>query len=183
MPIPGGRLLRLALLCVWAWLALPAAARAQTSDNVLLVINESSQSSVEIGEYYARKRDVAADHIVLIQTAATDSLSRTDYLRTIEAPIGAWIVKNGLQDKVLYIVLTKGVPLRIAGTSGLNGTVSSVDSELTLLYRKMVGTAAPTAGRLDNPVFLGDKAPGDAKTSTESKTTADSCASALATLR
>jgi uncharacterized protein (TIGR03790 family) len=163
MPIPGRRLLRLTVLCTSAWLVLPAAARAQASDNVLVVVNESSPSSVQIGEYYARKRTIATDHIVLLQAAVTDSVSRADYVKTIEAPIGEWITKNSLQDKVLYIVLTKGVPLRIAGTSGLTGTVSSVDSELTLLYRKMVGTASSTLGRLDNPVFLGEKAIGEAK--------------------
>jgi uncharacterized protein (TIGR03790 family) len=62
-----------------------------------------------------------------------------------------------LHDRVLYIVLTKGIPLRIAGTEGTDGSVSSVDSELTLLYRRMTGQVAPTRGRIANPYFLGDK--------------------------
>src|SRR4030095_14761068 len=45
---------------------------------------------------------------------------------------------------------------RISGTSGPDGTGSSVDSELTLLYRKMTGISnLPVAGRIDNPYFLG----------------------------
>ena len=47
------------------------------------------------------------------------------------------------------------MPLRIAGTDGLEGTVSSVDSELTLLYRRMTGSAAPARGRIPNPYYLG----------------------------
>jgi len=51
-------------------------------------------------------------------------------------------------------VLTKGVPIRIQGTSsGRESTVSSVDSELTLLYRRQVGVNPPIAGPLPNPYF------------------------------
>ena len=41
----------------------------------------------------------------------------------------------------------KGIPLRIRGTGGLNGTVASVDSELTLLYRKLLGVSVAPVGR------------------------------------
>ena len=55
-------------------------------------------------------------------------------------------------------MLTKGIPLRVAGTSGRNGTVSSVDSELALLYRKSLGVPVPPAGPLPNPYYLGTRA-------------------------
>jgi uncharacterized protein (TIGR03790 family) len=67
------------------------------------------------------------------------------------------IRRAGLQDRLLYLVLTKGVPLRIAGTSGIDGTLASVDSELTLLYRRMVGQPVSSQGKIDNPYFLGDR--------------------------
>jgi len=54
---------------------------------------------------------------------------------------------------VLYLVLTKGVPLRIEGTGGLNGTVASVDSELTLLYRRMVTAPVSLVSRIVNTNF------------------------------
>src|SRR5262249_55834980 len=79
-------------------------------------------------------------------------------------PISVWLQRNSAQDRILYLVLTKGVPLRVTGTSGLQGTVASVDSELTLLYRKLAGRAAPPAGRIDNPYFLGSNSVGNAKT-------------------
>ena len=61
----------------------------------------------------------------------------------IEAAISTTLIRNDLQDKVLYIVLTKGVPFGLPGTEGRDGTISSVDSELTLLYRRMVGEQVP----------------------------------------
>ena len=135
----------------------PAAARAQTSDNLLLVVNDNSPASGQIAEYYARKRAVGTDHIVHIKTVSTDNISRADYNQTIELPIGNWLSMHSLQDKVLYVVLTKGVPLRVDGTDGPQGTVASVDSELTLLYQKLLGAQPLVPGRMANPYFLGDK--------------------------
>jgi uncharacterized protein (TIGR03790 family) len=67
------------------------------------------------------------------------------------------IARGRLQDSVNYIVLTKDVPLRIKGTVGRMGTVGSVDSELALLYRKMMGQPTPPDGRIENPYFLGER--------------------------
>lgn len=139
-----------------------AAAFAQTGENVLVVINENSPASITVGEYYAKARNIAADQVVRIRTSTEETVSPADYARTIEAPVADWLAAKSLQDRILYIVLTKGVPIRIRGTGGLNGTVASVDSELTLLYRKLLGITITQPGRLENPYFLGDKPIADA---------------------
>jgi uncharacterized protein (TIGR03790 family) len=41
------------------------------------------------------------------------------------------------------------------GTGGRNGTVASVDSELTLLYRRRTGRTAPVVGFVPNPYYAG----------------------------
>ena len=61
------------------------------------------------------------------------------------------------------MVLTKGVPLRVVGTTGVGGTVASVDSELTLLYRRLAGLPVPLEGKIDNPYYLGAREPRDAR--------------------
>jgi uncharacterized protein (TIGR03790 family) len=144
----------------------PIRASAQSVDNLVLVINDSSPASVQVGEYYAQKRKVASDHVVHINTVVSDTVARAEYLRAIEAPIGTWLSTRGLQDTVLYLVLAKGVPLRIAGTDGLTGTVASVDSELTLLYQKLLGNQVPLAGRVANPYFLGQRPIAEARSFT-----------------
>jgi uncharacterized protein (TIGR03790 family) len=141
----------------------PTTAAAQSANNLLLVINDSSPASVQTGQYYAGKRAVPDDHIVHIRTDPGDSVGRAEYVRAIELPVGAWLSKHSLQDQVLYLVLTKGVPLRVAGTGGLGGTTASVDSELTLLYRKLLGASPPVGGRVANPYFLDDKPVTDAR--------------------
>ena len=140
-----------------ALLVAPASALGQSAENVLVVINAASPASVEVGEYYATKRAIPASQVVRLKTATVETIARQDYESSIEVPIGAWLNRNALQDRILYIVLTKGVPIRIAGTGGRQGTVSSVDSELTLLYRKLLGQSFPVLGMLDNPLFLADR--------------------------
>ena len=107
-----------AAVALIAALAIPVAARAQTVANVLLVINENSPASVEVGEYYAKVRQLPANNVVRINTAQTDAVPRPVYEATIEGPLSRWLTRHLLQDQILYIVLTKGIPLRVDGTGG-----------------------------------------------------------------
>ncbi len=132
-------------------------AYAQTPENVAVVINDASPESKQVGDFYVKARAIPAENVIHIQTATDDVVQPVAFVATIQQPIAQALAKANLQDRILYIVLTKGIPLRIAGTGGQDGTVASVDSELTLLYRRMTGSAAPTRGRVDNPYFLGTR--------------------------
>jgi uncharacterized protein (TIGR03790 family) len=138
--------------------SLPNAARAQSAENVAVVVNDNSPDSQRIAEYYVRRRGIPATNIIRIRTSIEETISRPLYAGSIEAPVLVALSQRNLQDRVLYIVLTKGVPIRIEGDAGLQGSVASVDSELSLLYRRMAGIAATTPGRVSNPYFL-DAAP------------------------
>jgi uncharacterized protein (TIGR03790 family) len=98
-------------------------------------------------------REIPAAQIVRVDVPEGDIIPRALYLERIERPIIDWLAGNSAHDRILYIVLTKGIPLRIDGTRGRAGTVASVDSELTLLYRKMTGVAVAPQGRIANPYF------------------------------
>jgi uncharacterized protein (TIGR03790 family) len=130
---------------------------AQSPANALVIINEASPASVEIGNYYAEKRAIARENVLRVRLNPAESIERPEYERQIEVPIANWLTRNFAQDRILYIVLTKGIPLRISGTAGQDGTVASVDSELALLYRKMTGQPVQAAGRINNPYFNGDR--------------------------
>ena len=136
-------------------LSLVSLASAQTAANVLVVVNESSEDSVKIGEHYAKARAIPSAQVLRLKFPVAEAITRLGYAQLIEAPIGEWLNANGAQDRILYIVLTKGLPLRINGTAGRQGTVSSVDSELTLLYRRMSGTPVAPQGQITNPYYLG----------------------------
>jgi uncharacterized protein (TIGR03790 family) len=161
-PVVGFRAFAGVLVCLAACLTEPPV-QAQTDENVAVIVNDNSQDSQRIGEYYARVRNLPPSHVLRIQTSTDDQIERDAYVKTIEQPLGVAIRRGGLQDRLLYLVLTKGVPLRIAGTTGLSGTLASVDSELTLLYRRLVGQPVPLDGKIDNPYYLGVREIGEAR--------------------
>lgn len=132
---------------------------AQTGANVLVVVNAASADSVRIAEYYAGKRAVPAEQVLKLEGLEADppdGIDRPQFERLIQAPIARWLARNQAQDRILFIVLIKGIPLRI-NEGNLSRSAASVDSELTLLYRRMAGETVPLAGPIPNPYFLGDR--------------------------
>lgn len=143
------------LITILVGLLLPLPARAQSAQHVAIVINEASADSERIAEYYIRQRGIPPANVIRLTTSLEDVIDRSTFRREIENPIIRALSTGHLQDQILYIVLTKGVPLRIAGTPGREGTTASVDSEVTLLYRRMVGVTILTRGPIANPYHLG----------------------------
>ena len=130
-------------------------ADAQTPANVLVVVNDTSEASRRVGDHYTQKRAIPPANVIHLKAPITETISRAEFAATLEAPIVNALSKASLQDRIFYIVLTKGVPLRIGGTPGRSGTTASVDSELTLLYRKMTGRSVPLDGPVVNPYYAG----------------------------
>jgi len=127
---------------------------AQSVVNVLLVINDASPLSRDIGQYYTSRRSVPSPNICHIRTAVAEDITRAQYDREIANAVGACLTRNRLIEQVLYIVTTGGVPLRIPGPEGMQGEYAAVDSELTLLYSDLrQGKAHPIAGPANNPYF------------------------------
>jgi uncharacterized protein (TIGR03790 family) len=121
---------------------------------VLVVVNDNSPVSRTIGEYYARRRAVPLKNVCRIRTPPAEEISRAVYDVDIASAVGRCLQANALAEQILYIVTTLGVPLRIAGKSGMNGDIAAVDSELTLLYSDLRQTRKhPSPGWQPNPFF------------------------------
>ena len=142
-----------------ALLSLAALVAAETPDRpaaerVLLVVNDNSPLSRAIGEYYARRRSVPPKNVCHLQTTTDEIIAAEDYAPRIARPVADCLHKQGLEESVYYIVTTAGVPLKIPGTLGMDGTNASVDSELTLLYAdRIAGKPHSAAGAISNPFF------------------------------
>jgi uncharacterized protein (TIGR03790 family) len=129
---------------------------AQGPKNVLIVVNDNSSLSREIGEYYALRRGVPANNICRIRTTQNETILRGDYNREIATPIANFLRTRQLVESVLYIATTAGVPLRVLHTSGQGMTTdgAAVDSELTLLYADIhSGRPHALPGSLPSPFF------------------------------
>jgi uncharacterized protein (TIGR03790 family) len=128
---------------------------AQSAGNVLLVVNRRDPVSQAVADYYAKRRAIGARQFCLLDTTSEETIGWETYISQIEAPIGDCLKREHLEEKVLYIVTTMGVPLRIDGMSGSiqKSEQSSVDSELALLYAKLHGRHFDRAGAVPNPFF------------------------------
>ncbi|HTA67326.1 MAG TPA: TIGR03790 family protein [Bryobacteraceae bacterium] len=127
---------------------------AQKPDNVLVVINQQSPVSRSIGEYYVERRHIPLANICRLSANQDEDISRDDYDNQVARPIAAYLRRQKLQDQILYIVTTSGVPLRIKGNSGtMLAEAASVDSELTLLYSDMRGSPHSLPAGIRNPFF------------------------------
>jgi len=95
---------------------LPASNVRHTAREVLLVYNAGSPVSTAIAKTYASKRGVR--NAVAIHCAdsavsnAYETISLADYEREIEGPVRKFLA---LHPEINFLVLTKGVPIRIDG--------------------------------------------------------------------
>jgi uncharacterized protein (TIGR03790 family) len=105
-------------------------------DRVVVIRNDSSAVSRAVAEDYARKRRV--HNIVSVRcpdaavAPANETIPYPAYLEGIEEPLRAFLASHPQID---FIVLTKGVPIRIEGAPGIGlGNVRpSLDSYLAAL--------------------------------------------------
>jgi uncharacterized protein (TIGR03790 family) len=125
---------------------------AQGPQNILLVVNRKSKISRAIGEYYRERRGVPPDQICYLRTFDAEEIDRETFDEEVKRPILRFLERGKLEDRILYIVLTKGVPLKIKGGS-TRRDYASVDSELTLLYQDLAGVPRSLDGPARNPYF------------------------------
>jgi len=134
---------------------LAAAGQTPSGANILLVVNRTDPVSRQVADYYRPRRAIPLSNVCYLDTPSDETIYWPVYIDRIETPVAQCLKKAGLVDKVLYIVTTMGVPLRIDGKGGSLGVSehSSVDSDLALLYAKLKGARFPRAGTVPNPYF------------------------------
>jgi uncharacterized protein (TIGR03790 family) len=132
---------------------------AQPTDSVLIVVNQSSALSRKIGEYYAERRHVPATNICRLNASVDEEISRGEFDDQISHPVQDYLRTHNLTEKILYIVTTAGVPLKVRGSGGMTGDAASVDSELTLLYFDLHGRPHALPAGIANPFFGKTNAP------------------------
>lgn len=116
---------------------------------VLLVVNRASTASREIGEYYALRRKIPASNVVTVNMSMSDNVSPSEYKSQLEDVVRERIER--LQHRIDFIVLTKGIPIRLRDDSGY-----SVDGHLAgmkLNFEPIVEPKPEEIQRALNPYF------------------------------
>ena len=102
---------------------------------VLVVVNQNSELSMSIGEYYMQLRGIPDINLCILDCSSNEEIQRPEYIGKILSPIKNYLEDNALKSRIRYIATTKGVPLKIYadGIYTLNTHAASVDSELALI--------------------------------------------------
>jgi uncharacterized protein (TIGR03790 family) len=155
----------------------PAAARNTDADATLVVFNEMDDESRDLAKFYAAQRGIASARVLGLKCATSEEISRDDYEHTIAEPLRRAFTSNfwwKLRDpnsvlgavesnKIRFIALIRGIPLKIANSPGYPGdrifgdppignhNDAAVDSELATLG----SFSREISGALNNPYYRG----------------------------
>lgn len=132
---------------------------SQLSDykDVGVIINENSQTSIDIGNYFKQERNIPNENIIYVNAPTTEVIDSLEF-ENIRVQIEDYLISNELEDSINYIVTTKGVPLKVERencTSIQGFNCHPFDAEIALIlgdYESYV-SEPNTMNSLWNPYF------------------------------
>lgn len=105
--------------------ALPWFARAGGGPhNVLVIVNDNSPESLEIGQYYQELRGLPERHLVHVQVTTNYTTDLATFTNQVVNPVRDYLANSGLSNQVDYLVLTLGMPYRVREGATDNGAGS-----------------------------------------------------------
>ena len=94
--------------------------------NVIVVVNQSSTNSVQLGNDYCEKRGVPPQNVLRMAgwTNGVIEWSRTDFVTLLRNPLMAMIAERGLTNQAEFVLLSMDIPYRVNDNAGRNSTTS-----------------------------------------------------------
>lgn len=81
---------------------------------VAVIANRSEPDSEKLALQYCRDRAVPEQHLILLRCTASESIPEGDYLTDIQAPVRNALRERKIADKVDFLLVVKGVPIKTA---------------------------------------------------------------------
>ncbi len=116
--------------------------------DVLVIYNENSGISTRIARYFQDVRSIPERNMCNITTSTSETVNRNEF-ENIRDQIEEYLENHNLTNEINYLVTTKGVPLRVSGSSWTN---ACLDSELTMILGQY-STEIGNANRVLNPYY------------------------------
>ncbi len=150
----------MSIIAHWQISTLIFAQRPANYNDVAVIVNTNSPTSVNIGNYFKSARNIPDNNIINITAPTSEEITNAEF-ESMRTQIKIALLTKGIEDNINYLVTTKGVPLKICRSASCNyssgpGTVyatsASVDAELMLI----VGDSSSYiggSGWIDNPYF------------------------------
>ena len=112
--------------------AYPGELDAYNYSDVLLLINNNSQMSKDVGEYFAAARGIPPERMAYLDVPDREFISPGQLTDLIDK-VKAYMVEHELVNDINYIVTTKGFPLSVYSPDGFVYG-SCVDEELAMIF-------------------------------------------------
>src|SRR5690242_365906 len=84
-----------------------------TAAHVAVLANRNSPDSLTVARYYAGRRGIPSDQILLLDLPTSETISRRDYEERLITPIRHILEAKGLHKTIHALVTTYGLPLRV----------------------------------------------------------------------
>ena len=119
----------------WRWLAGPILLWALSSRlwaggsglNVVVVVNQNSTNSVQLGNYYCEQRQVPPQSVLRTSWAGGNvQWLRSEFQSVILNPLLAMLSARQLTNQIDYVVLCMDFPYRVTDTNGANSTTTTL---------------------------------------------------------
>src|SRR5271165_1541558 len=95
------------LACFLCLVAAPSVLAGGSGYNVVIVVNQSSSNSVQLGNYYAEKRQVPPQNFLRVNwTGGNIAWDETNFNATLLNPLLAMLASRQLTNQIDYVVLS-----------------------------------------------------------------------------
>jgi hypothetical protein len=113
------------LVLVLAWQAVNAFAGG-SGLNLVVVVNQNSSNSVQLGNEYCAARGVPPGNLFRMTdwTGGTGAWYRSDLEGYLRGPLLAFLAGRGLTNQVSYVLLSMDIPYRVSEADSDNSTTS-----------------------------------------------------------
>jgi uncharacterized protein (TIGR03790 family) len=122
----------------------------------LVIINQNSTASVQIGDHYCQKHNIPEENKILIEITEDETIDSMQFVVALQQ-IKAGLLAHPNIDQLNYLVTTKGLPLRVGDMCydtlpQVIQKCSSFDSEIALLLSPDESKIGKS-GFVSNPYF------------------------------
>jgi len=96
--------------------------------NVIVVVNQNSTNSVQLGNAYCEQRGVPPQNVLRMTgwTTVVNVWSRTDFENYLRNPLLAMLARRGLTNQAAYVLLSMDIPFTVSDNGSYNSTTSAL---------------------------------------------------------
>ena len=95
--------------------------------NTVVVINQASSNSCQLGNYYCQERDVPPQNVLYINwTGGNTEWASNDFQTTLVTPLVNMLANRQLTNQIQYVVLSMDIPFQTSDGSTVDGTTSAL---------------------------------------------------------